>query len=158
MNRFLLIAGCVVLFLGGLLAVISNGGCRPTTLFFYSEADLNQALFDAPVAVERCISKEGIAAETALKELFAGPTDAEQEKGARGSEDLQALSASLIGVSIDGNIAIVNFKPEALAILNSAAARQLMAKAPIEATLRDFPGVTEIQYAIDGTIFEEWDA
>ncbi|MEK7719801.1 MAG: hypothetical protein AAB347_09360 [Bacteroidota bacterium] len=46
----------------------------------------------------------------------------------------------------------------ALEILNSSAARQFMAKEPIRRTLLQFPGIKDVQYAIDGEIFEEWDA
>ncbi len=93
-----------------------------------------------------------------LKQLFAGPTPDEKKKGALGSADLQTLGSSYLGVSIEKGIVTVNFKKEALSILNSAAARQMMAKSPIEAMLKKLPNVKEVKYAIEGKVFEDWDA
>ena len=128
-----------------------------TTLYFYSEDDLEQAFFDHPVAVTRVVDADD-PLDDALRQLFAGPTEEERSRGARMSTDLRRLADFYIGVSKEGSAAIVNFRPEALGILNSAAARQFMVKSPIRATLEAFPEITEVRYAIDGEIFEEWDA
>lgn len=143
-------------------AFVVLASCAPATttvhLYFYSESDLRNATFENPVEVEREVDQSENAMDAALRALFAGPTDEERARGARTSQDLSMLGTAYIGVRTEGSAAIVNFAPDALGILNSAAARQLMAKAPIEETLMSFPGVTQVQYAIDGEIFDEWDA
>ena len=144
------------------------------TLSFYSEEDLSNAMFDSPVTVTRTIPKTAKVADAALRALFAGPTEEEMQQGARTSEDLKQLGEYYLGINIHTeypdpfspptsgrmieNVAIVNFRSEALSILNSAAARQFMAKSAIEETLRHFPTITHVLYAIDGEVFYEWDA
>ncbi|MFH1670737.1 MAG: Gmad2 immunoglobulin-like domain-containing protein [Patescibacteria group bacterium] len=144
------------------------------TLSFYSEEDLSNAYFDSPVTVTRTIPKTAKIADAALHALFTGPTEEERLQGARTSEDLKKLGEYYLGINIHTeyqdplspptsgrmieNVAIVNFRSEALSILNSAAARQFMAKSAIEETLRHFPTITHILYAIDGEVFDEWDA
>lgn len=129
------------------------------SVYFYSKTDMENAMFDLPVRVERCIvPKTQRIADAALRALFSGPTSDEEEKGALTSNDLQNLSPLYLGVSIENGSAVVNFKREALEILNSAAARQHMAKSPIRMTLLQFPTITDVKYAIEGEIFDEWDA
>jgi|CXWL01.1.fsa_nt_gi hypothetical protein len=135
-----------------------SDACETVTLVFYSKSDFENAEFLHPVSVERCISKSGTMAHLVLKQLFAGPTADEKKKGALGSADLQALGSFYLGVSVEKGIGTINFKKEALSILNSAAARQMMAKSPIEETLKRLSGVKEVNYAIDGKVFVEWDA
>lgn len=128
-------------------------------LYFYSKVDLENAMFDFPIRVERCITpKTQRTADAALRALFAGPTTDEMSKGALTSVDVQNLAPQYLGVTIQNGTAIVNFKKEALTILNSAAARQFMVKSPIRMTLLQFPTITDVSYAIDGKIFDEWDA
>lgn len=130
------------------------------TLYFYSESDLQNAFFDNPVTVMRKVpvSTETETMDTALELLFAGPTEKDLERGARTSDDLTRLGPLYLGIRRDGDAAVVNFHKDALEILNSAAARQFMTKEPIRRTLLQFPGITDVQYSIDGEIFEEWDA
>jgi len=143
-------------------------------LFFYKKEDLMSAAFNSPVRITRTIPKTPLVADAALRELFAGPTDEDHVQGARTSEDLQKLSKYYLEITIHQQypdptrplsssqsifgVAVVNFTKEALNILNSAAARQLMAKAAIEATLRNFSTINHSIYAIDGEVFDEWDA
>lgn len=135
-----------------------SDACETVTLVFYSKGDFKNAEFLHPVSVERCIPKSGSVVHVILKQLFAGPTPDEKKKGALGSADMQALGSFYLGASVEKGIATVNFKKEALTILNSAAARQMMAKAPIEETLKKLSSVTEVKYAIEGQVFTEWDA
>jgi hypothetical protein len=129
------------------------------SLYFYSKSDVDSAMFDLPIRVERCIvPRTERTADASLHALFTGPTSDEQASGAFTSADLQSLSSLYLGVSIENGSAIVNFKKGALEILNSSAARQYMVKSPIRMTLLQFPTITDIKYAIDGIIFDEWDA
>jgi spore germination protein GerM len=146
-----------------LLVVLALTACTPPqtqdiTLVFYSQSDLQNAVMDSPVVVTRTLPASDDAMDSALRLLFAGPTQEEQGRGAYSSLDLEALASSYIDVRVEGGVAIVNFRPAALQILNSAAARQFMAKEPIQRTLLQFPGITDVQYAIDGELFDEWDA
>ncbi len=150
----------VFLVLGG-CASISNTMETEVSLTFYSSNDFQNATFDTPVTVTRVVSidPQAPAMDTILRELFEGPTAAEQQAGAVTSEDLRALGPLFLGTSIDAaGVVTVNFSQDALPILNSAAARQFMVKSPIEATLRLLPAVKEVKYAFDGVPFEEWDA
>ncbi len=139
-------------------------------LFFYSEEDINNATGKASIAVKRLVPHSSNLENEVLQALFAGPYDIDHIQGARTSEDLQNLREHYIGVHLEFapeevdddfiaiEIAVINFKKEALEILNSAAARQMMIKAPIEATLKAFPNIKDVKYAIEGQIFKEWDA
>jgi hypothetical protein len=134
---------------------------QTVTLYFYSDADIQNATFDTPVPVSRTVSGAGTteAMDRSLKLLFAGPTAEEKQRsGAETTDDLTALSSLYIGTRMEGGVAYVNFRNTALAVLNGSAAMQTMAKGPIERTLKQFPGVTDVQYEIDGKVFNEWDA
>jgi len=129
-------------------------------LYYYSLKDLNNATYDEPVVVARTISyKENMLYEAAVRELLKGPSKDEARRlNARMSDDLRGLADDLIDVKAEGDTATVNFKQSALEVLNSAAARQMMAKQPIEKTLLQFPEIKNVKYAIDGKEFTEWDA
>ena len=132
---------------------------QDVTLYFYSQSDLRNATFDDPVAVTRTVSGTGaVAMDAALTLLFAGPTKAEKLEGALTSDDLQSLAPLYLGVWKEGTTVVVNFDTEALTVLNSAAARQFMAKEPMRQTLLQFEGIEDVEYAINGEIFTEWDA
>ncbi len=62
------------------------------------------------------------------------------------------------GVRIEDGSAIVSFDGPALEYLNNAACAQAAIKSPIERTLIQFLGVQRVEYEIDGSIFDEWDA
>ncbi len=110
------------------------------------------------VRVERVVTDALTTPDEALRLLFAGPTPDEAKKGARTFSQLSILGSSYLGVNVANGTAVVNFKPAALTSLNSAAAMQAMVKNPIERTLRQFIDIQRVEYAIDGKIFEQWDA
>jgi len=94
--------------------------------------------------VERTIPKTPRVADAALRLLF--------------QEELTELLPVFQGVTISGGVARLDFRPEALTYLNSAACMQQTFKAPIEKTLKEFPTVQRVEYSINGKLFEEWDA
>jgi Sporulation and spore germination len=96
-------------------------------------------------------------AHSALKLLFAGPTEAEKAKG---MESLDQLGKYYIGVSVVRGVAIVNFKrgAEKYLYVNGAACQQEQALTPIENTLKQFPTVKSVKYAINGKVITDWDA
>lgn len=143
----------------GVIAACSPAQSKGVQLYYFSLQDMTNATFDHPVVVARTISYRGELADAAVRELLKGPSKDESRRlNARMSDDLRALAPLLIGVTVEGDTATVNFKKEALTILNSAAARQMMAKQPIEQTLLHLTGVTKVQYSVDSKIFTEWDA
>lgn len=146
--------------LAGLLVACVPSESKGVQLYYYSLKDLNNATYDQPVVVARTISyKENMLYDAAVRELLKGPSKDEARRlNARMSEDLRGLADDLIGVTANGDTAVVNFRQSALAVLNSAAARQMMVKQPIEKTLLQFPEIKKVTYAIDGKEFTEWDA
>ena len=116
--------------------------------------------------VTRTVSVTPRVADTALRELFKGPTTAEQSAGlataftpnANTGEATQMLGEYYLGVSIKNETAIVNFSRLALGYLNSPACLQVAVKAPIIDTLKQFSTVKKVEFAIDGEIYTEWDA
>jgi hypothetical protein len=140
------------------------------TVHFYTQHDVKNASGEANIAVVRRVPYSSNVADTALKALFAGPTAKEYAAGARTTDDLSSLGAEYRGVAIHAtypdpyggsmlqNVAIVDFGAKAFTILNGAAVRQGMAKAAIEATLKQFPTIQNVLYTKDGELFVEWDA
>lgn len=146
---------------GGSLPGADSGGSDQTqtiTLYFYSEEDLETASGVPSVTVTRTVNAADATPDHALRLLFQGPTQEEQSRGARSFENLSDLRSSYLGITMDDGTAIIDFERNALPWLNGAAAMQGMIKTPMEETLMQFPGVTDVQYAIDGEIFTEWDA
>ncbi len=62
------------------------------------------------------------------------------------------------GIRVEDGVAIAAFEGGALEYLNAPACAQAAAKAPIEQTLLALPGVTRVEWEIDGMIFTEWGA
>ncbi len=62
------------------------------------------------------------------------------------------------GVRVEGGAAVLMFDEGALEYLNNAACAQMAVKAPMVRTLMQFPGVSSVEYEIDGAIFRDWDA
>lgn len=95
-------------------------------------------------------------ADAALKQLFAGPTDAEKAKGMEG---IPSLAKYYLGVSIRKGVAIVNFRPGAEEHLrvNGPLRMQDQVLAQIINTLKQFSTIKSVEYAINGKIIKEWD-
>ncbi len=139
-------------------------------VYFYTQNELDNAEYEASLAVVRRIPHAPAVADAALKALFAGPTAKEYAAGARTSADLTSLGASYNGVTIHAayadpygggmleDVAIVDFREGAFEVLNGAAGRQFMAKAAIEATLKQFPTIKNVFYSKDGEVWTMWDA
>ncbi len=146
--------------LAGFLVACAPSESKGVQLYYYSLKDLNNATYDEPVIVARTISyNENMLYDAAVRELLKGPSKDEARRlNARMSDDLRGLADDLIDVKAEGDTVTVNFKQSALEVLNSAAARQMMAKTPIEKTLLQFPEIKNVKYAIDGKEFTEWDA
>ncbi|TSC59228.1 MAG: parallel beta-helix repeat-containing protein [Candidatus Peregrinibacteria bacterium Greene0416_19] len=134
------------------------GATTQVKLFFFSEKDRKEATYQASFPVTRTTPKSERIADAALRLLFAGPTTDEQNQGARTMPELSALASPYISVSVKDGTAYVNFHKEALEHLNAVAGIQHMVKAPIEATLKQFPTIKQVQYAIDGKVYTEWGA
>ncbi len=62
------------------------------------------------------------------------------------------------GVVIRDGVGILAFEGDALRYLNNAACAQMAVKAPMVRTLLAFPGVSAVEFEIDGQIYRDWDA
>jgi spore germination protein GerM len=102
--------------------------------------------------VKRVIPKTSGVARAALEQLFAGPTEKEKVEGYYSWFSPKSKSI-LKSIVIKNNRAYVNFKPDTFAILSgsvstSCGSDQFLSE--IEKTLRQFPSIKKIFYAIDG--------
>lgn len=149
-----LMAACIV------MSTCSLVHAQRVSLYYFTAEDIASASGTANHPVKRVMegaSKERVMDAT-LRALFDGPTEEEMLAGAHTTDDLAALGDFYEGVTMVDTSAQVAFRHDALTILNAAAARQGMAKAPIEKTLLQFPGVENVEYMIDGKVFDQWDA
>lgn len=125
------------------------------------------------VAVERNVKKSSAVADAALRELLKGVNEDEKKLGLMStyevkdivngreecvSDKTKPLAAYFIGIKIKKGIAIVNFRPEAECYLQTAITAADYVMKPIETTLKQFPSIKGVDYAINGEVITEWDA
>jgi spore germination protein GerM len=102
--------------------------------------------------VYRRIPRTDAVARAALEQLFAGPTEKEKAEGYYSWFSPKTKSV-LKSIVIKNKMAYVNFKPDAFAILpggvsTSCGSDQFLSE--MEKTLRQFPSIKKIFYAVDG--------
>lgn len=171
-NYLLLAALLFGIFLAGISPAVQaqTGGTMKIKLYFPKDdpnADIEL------VAVERTIKKTNRVAVAALRELLKGTNEAERKKGLTSAysvdsivtgreecsrEKMKPLGAYFLGVSIKKGVATVNFRAEAECYLQSAITAMNYVMNPIDATLKQFKSIKEVQYALDGKVITEWDA
>lgn len=96
--------------------------------------------------------------EAALRALLAGPTPAEQAAGYV-SVFTAATADTLIGVEVSGGTARVSFLDLRPIIPNaSASCGSGLLLSSLDATLRQFPGISRARYSFGGdeAAFYEW--
>ena len=121
--------------------------------------------------VKRVIPHSTDVADSALHELFKGPTEKEIRDGLSSTfepsfalatifleKEARPLGTYYRGVSIENDIATVDFTSEALSYLNGPACLQAAVKFPIIETLLNIPSIKYVEFSIDGKIYTEWDA
>lgn len=130
------------------------------TLHFGDQKIIAVSDCSATKPVIRSIVKTASVADSALRLLFQGVTQAEKAQGLVSIFDSfeRPLAESYRGVSIANGLATVKFTEAAMDYLNSAACMQQAVKASIEQTLLEFPSIHSVQYSVDGKIVTEWDA
>jgi len=171
-NYLLLAALFLTIFLIGFgqTARAQTGGTMKIKLYFpKDDPDADNEL----VAVERNIKRTNRVADAALRELLKGVTEDERKKGldsaysvdsiVTGREEcsrdkMKPLAAYYLGVSVKKGTATVNFRAEAECYLQSAAFMMSRVMNPIDATLKQFSSIKEVQYALNGKVITEWDA
>jgi spore germination protein GerM len=171
-THYLLFALLLGVFLTGICSPASaqTGGTMKIKLYFPKEdPDADNEL----VVVERNIKRTNRVADAALRELLKGVTEDERKKGLSSSfsvdsvvvgrdecahEKLKPLGEYLIGVSIKKGVATVNFRHQAECYLQTTAFMQARTMNPIDATLKQFKTIKEVQYALNGKVITEWDA
>ena len=112
----------------------------------------------AVFAVTRPLPHTAGVATAALNQLFAGPTEAERAAGYR--SPFSAATAGLLrGVRVDHGTAYVNLNdPRTLLAGATSSCGAAEFRAQLDHTLRQFPTVRRVIFAIDGEprAFYEW--
>jgi spore germination protein GerM len=172
-KNYLLFAALLltVFVLGGApSAQAQTKGTMKIKLYFpKDDPDANLSL----VAVERQVKRTNRVAETALRELLKGVNESERKMGLTSvyavenlitgrtecaREKMKPLAAYFIGVTVKRGTATVNFRPEAECYLQTTVTMMSFVMDPIDATLKQFPTIKEVQFALDGKVITEWDA
>lgn len=157
-------------FVGGQSAFAQTGATMKIKLFFPKDNTNGEVEL---VAVERSIAKTARVAEAALRELLKGVGESEKKMGLMStyeakdivtgrdecqSDKMKPLGAYLIGVTIKKGTAIVNFRSEGECYLQTAITAGDFVMKPIEATLKQFPTIKRVDYALNGKVITDWDA
>jgi spore germination protein GerM len=128
-------------------------------VYFHSEKD-NPNMEDCTKAfpVSRTIPYTTAPATAALKQLFAGTTKAEEERGFSGfpPSDTEGILKNL---NVKGGVAFVNFTERLFTQMGTASTSCGGAFFPmVEKTLTQFPTIKRVIYAVDGNTndFYEW--
>ena len=160
----------IFVFGGASPAQAQTKGTMKIKLYFpKDDPDANLSL----VAVEREVKRTKSVADTAVRELLKGVNESERKMGLTSvyavedlitgrtecaREKMKPLAAYFIGVTVKKGTATVNFRPEAECYLQTTITMMGFVMEPIDATLKQFPTIKEVQYALDGKVITEWDA
>jgi spore germination protein GerM len=131
----------------------------PVKLYFANEKlDKSDGCAGNVFPVTRRIPKTQAVAKAALEELFKGPTEEEKAIG-YSSFFWEGTKSILINVKIKKGAAFVNLKGEVIEKLGSATTScgGKIHDASIEKTLKQFPGVKKIFFAIEGRPADYYD-
>ncbi len=172
-KHYLLFAALLlsIFVLGGAQAAQAQtrGTMKIKIYFPKDDPDANLSL----VAVERNVKRTNRLADAAVRELLKGVSESDRKMGLTSvyavenlitgrtecaREKMKPLAAYFIGVTIKRGTATVNFRPEAECYLQSTITMMGFVMDPIDATLKQFPSIKEVQYALDGKVITEWDA
>jgi len=128
------------------LPVFFTNGTHTTVKVYFSNPILGKDSIDCfdVYPVERTVEKTPRIGQAALEELLKGPTDEEKEKGY--STSIQE-GTELRGLSIQHQVAFVDFN-EILDKGVSGSCRVIAIRSQIEATLKQFQTVKEVQIYI----------
>jgi hypothetical protein len=133
-----------------------SGRTGPTTLTIYRSDEANIATDCGAVVAEKWMppAPGDDIPSAAMREVLRGvlPSSRLHRPGTG------PLLEYFRGVRVDGGTAILMFDGGALEYLNNAACAQMAVKAPLERTLVGLPGISRVEYEIDGSIFRDWDA
>lgn len=172
-KNYLLFAALVLgifVFGGAHVSQAQTKGTMKIKLYFpKDDPDANLSL----VAVERQVKRTSRVAETAVRELLKGVNESERKRGLTSvyavenlitgrtecaREKMKPLAAYFIGVTVKKGTATVNFRAEAECYLQTTVTMMSFVMEPIDATLKQFPTIKEVQYALNGKVITEWDA
>lgn len=172
-KHYLLFAALLFVFfvLGGAPAAQAQAKDTMKIKLYFPKDDPDANL--SLVAVERSVKRTNRVADTAVRELLKGVSESDRKMGLTSvyavenlvtgrtecaREKMKPLADYFIGVSIKRGTAIVNFRPEAECYLQSTVTMMSFVMDPIDATLKQFPTIKKVEYAIDGKVITEWDA
>lgn len=153
-----------ILMLFSLFLAFTNVHAQQQTMqikIYFPNAKLDKADCSVPVhPTIRKVAKTNAAAKTALEQLFAGPTSDEKAKGFY-SDFSEATKSLLISVNIKNRSAYVNLRDltGTSSIGNfttSCGGSNFFGQ--VENTLRQFPSVKKVFFAIEGdpSLFYDW--
>lgn len=125
----------------------SGGDSQTVKVFFSRRGSGDECTSVEPV--DRRIEKTRSVATAALNELLAGPTETEQDRGF-GSLFNDETAGLLRSVRVERGTAFLDLNAGFLRINNvSTSCAGSATVASIEATLRQFPTVEEVRYAVE---------
>ena len=172
MKNCLLFAALVfVIFLAGICPASAQTGATMKIKIYLPKDDPNAEI--ELVAIERTVKRTSRTADAAVRELLKGAGESERKMGLTsvyevkdlitGRDEcaphkMKPLAAYFIGVTIKRGTAIVNFRPEAECYLQSTITMMSFVMNPIDATLKQFKSVKNVEYALNGQVITEWDA
>ena len=126
-----------------------------TLKVYFSNFGMNPNLQDCSQVfpVERVVAKTQETAKAALTELFRGPTDIEKANGYN-SWFSQQTADILESVKIKDSIAFVNLKHDFTSIISGVSSSCGGAEflAEMTQTLKQFPTIKDVVFAIDGNV------
>lgn len=172
-KHFLLFAALLLsifVFGGAHVSQAQTKGTMKIKLYFpKDDPDANLSL----VAVERSVKRTTRVADAAVRELLKGVNESDRKMGLTSvyavedlitgrdecaREKMKPLAAYFIGVTVKRGKATVNFRPEAECYLQTTITMMSFVMDPIDATLKQFSTIKEVQYALNGKVITEWDA
>jgi len=155
-----MIRSIFLILLFSALPVFGQGQSTMTVKVFLHNERLNPNQIDCTKVfpTTRTIPKTKAVARAALEELFKGTTD-EERKNEFWSFPAEDTNDIVKGLNIKGGVAYLNFKKivfEKLGNTTSSCGGGFYSS--IEATLKQFPTVKEVVYAVEGNTndFYEW--
>lgn len=157
MTKALLLFATAIMF--GVSAFGQTAPTMTVKVFFHNEKfNPNQIDCTKVFPTTRTIPKTTAVARAALDELFKGTTD-EEKKNEFWSFPAEDTADIIKGLNVRGGVAYLNFRKivfEKLGNTTSSCGGGFYSS--IEATLKQFPSIKEVVYAVEGSTndFYEW--
>lgn len=154
-----IVAILITFFAFGSIASAQNGQTKIKLFFGYEKENPNFEDCSKVKAVSRSIPKTPGIATAALNELFKGP-NADESAAGFSSFEAESMVGILRSVNVKNGAAYVNFTERLYTQMGNASTSCGGAWffSMVEKTLRQFPTIKKVYYAVDGDAngFYEW--